>query len=113
MASKEWQEKNVDKLREYRRDWYERNKEAERAKARVRARALRRKNLDIIIATKSVPCADCKIQYPPYVMHFDHVRGVKRDGVSRLTAYSTSTMLKEIEKCEVVCGNCHAERTWG
>ena len=56
---------------------------------------------------------DCGIQYPAHVMQFDHVRGEKRYPVSAYSYgnYSLKEMLKEIEKCELVCANCHAERT--
>ncbi len=62
---------------------------------------------------KSKPCADCGVQYPPYVMQFDHVRGVKVGslGVLRRTV-GMARLVIEIAKCEVVCANCHAERTW-
>jgi hypothetical protein len=61
---------------------------------------------------KSVPCADCQVSYPYYVMDFDHVRGTKKFDVG--TATSTKTMKalsEEIAKCEVVCANCHRMRT--
>ena len=40
-------------------------------------------------------------------MDFDHI-GSKRLEISRLLYVSgTATLLEEIEKCEVVCSNCH------
>jgi hypothetical protein len=62
---------------------------------------------------KSAPCADCGGAYPPYVMHFDHrdpttkLFGIGGSGGTR----SIEKILEEIEKCDVVCANCHAERT--
>jgi len=44
-------------------------------------------------------------------MDFDHI-GEKRVEVSRLIYVSgTAALLSEIEKCEVVCANCHRIRT--
>ena len=61
---------------------------------------------------KDKPCTDCKIQYPPYVMQFDHVRGRKSFTIGSLYYKKTlAQIMKEIDKCEVVCANCHAERT--
>jgi hypothetical protein len=62
---------------------------------------------------KERPCTDCDIPYPFYVMQFDHVRGEKQfnigaDGPSR----SGEQVLEEIAKCDVVCANCHAARTY-
>jgi hypothetical protein len=64
---------------------------------------------------KDVPCADCGIRYPYYVMQFDHVRGVKLFNIGDYTgggAISMKRIRAEIAKCDVVCANCHAERTY-
>jgi hypothetical protein len=67
---------------------------------------------EFIQEVKSVPCKDCGIQYPYYVMQFDHVRGKKVGHVGVLATRNNLPLLKtEIEKCEIVCANCHAERT--
>lgn len=58
------------------------------------------------------PCADCKIQYPYYVMDFDHVRGKKQKNVMELVpSLSKKKIDEEIAKCEIVCSNCHRIRT--
>lgn len=76
-----------------------------------RIRRLAQRNF--IWDAKRKPCTDCGVQYNPWVMDFDHVRGVKRYNLNRLTKNSASweTIKKEIAKCEVVCSNCHRERT--
>jgi hypothetical protein len=72
----------------------------------------RQKLLELVQACKDVPCADCQRKYPSYVMDFDHVRGTKVMSVSTLiNSGSKRRLLKEIEKCEVVCSNCHRIRT--
>jgi hypothetical protein len=62
-------------------------------------------------AAKAKPCADCGVQYPPYVMDLDHVRGEKLFVLSKGYNHSPEAQLAEIEKCDVVCTNCHRERT--
>ncbi len=60
----------------------------------------------------SFPSADCGIQYPYYVMDFDHREGETK--VINLASASRMTrpkILEEIAKCDVVCSNCHRERT--
>lgn len=62
---------------------------------------------------ETTPCSDCAEHYPYYVMDFDHLDGYIKDG---LVSYFTKTgrieaMKREIEKCEVVCANCHRKRT--
>ena len=59
------------------------------------------------------PCSDCGVKYPYFVMDFDHRGdvdkefsisvGVRRNGFEELK--------KEIEKCDIVCANCHRYRT--
>ena len=58
------------------------------------------------------PCIDCGINYPYYVMDFDHVRGVKQANVMELVStLSKKKIDEEIAKCEIVCSNCHRIRT--
>jgi hypothetical protein len=54
------------------------------------------------------PCVDCG-QTNPLVLEFDHVRGTKKDDVSRLiqNGVPLNLILEEIQKCEVRCANCH------
>ena len=58
-------------------------------------------------------CVDCGYDEYAIALQFDHVRGVKKSNVSDLIRrdYAWSTILKEIEKCEVRCSNCHAVMT--
>lgn len=60
---------------------------------------------------KNKPCADCNKSYPHYVMDFDHVTG-KTFTLSSPGRRSNKTILKEVEKCELVCSNCHRIRTF-
>ena len=57
---------------------------------------------------------DCGLQFSHYVMDFDHVRGQKlfKLAEARDDNLSTKRLRAEIAKCEVVCSNCHRERTW-
>ena len=58
------------------------------------------------------PCIDCGINYPYYVMDFDHVRGVKQANVMELVSTLSKKRIDlEIAKCEIVCSNCHRIRT--
>lgn len=83
-----------------------------RNRAKMIARTLKRirANKAIMDERKSVPCADCGQRYPPHVMDFDHLRDKVND-VSKMHSWSTGTLLREIDKCEVVCSNCHRKRT--
>jgi len=62
-----------------------------------------------VAALKNVPCTDCGGTFHYCQMDFDHVRGEKLGGVSRMN--TREVILEEVAKCEVVCANCHRERT--
>jgi hypothetical protein len=75
----------------------------------LRAYAERRQ---IILEAKSRPCADCGVQYPYYVMDFDHRDGrLKELPLNSVHRVTKRAILREIEKCGVACANCHRERT--
>lgn len=59
---------------------------------------------------ESSPCMDCGVFYPGEVMDYDHVRGVKSFAVSALNKCSLARVCEEIEKCDLVCSNCHRIR---
>lgn len=61
---------------------------------------------------KNRPCADCGVIYPYYVMDFDHRENkTKKFLVSQTAQMSINAIKREISKCDVVCANCHRERT--
>jgi hypothetical protein len=63
-----------------------------------------------------VPCADCGRTYPTYVMEWDHLPDAIKTLVladARRAAFSKERILEELEECELVCANCHRERTFG
>ena len=60
---------------------------------------------------KSKPCMDCSKKYPHYVMDFDHRKPTqKKFDVSDLRC-GIKRLLAEIAKCDLVCANCHRERS--
>lgn len=65
---------------------------------------------EFVREAKSVPCADCGNNYPYYVMDFDH-KSDKVFNISRSHTVSKQALLEEIDKCDVVCSNCHRIRT--
>jgi hypothetical protein len=58
-------------------------------------------------------CIDCKAKYPFYILDFDHVYGKKVANIGQMLDYfSIEDILKEVAKCDIVCSNCHRERTY-
>ena len=101
--------------------WYVKKKE-ERVE-QIRQNKLHRKRVSYRMILKdyfSKGCIDCG-EKDIRVLEFDHVRGVKKrfkhrrtEGVSYLVrcGYLWSTIIKEIDKCEVRCCNCHKLKTF-
>ena len=58
---------------------------------------------------ESRPCMDCGKFYPACVMEFDHQKDKTR-AISRMLSASAKRIYIEIEKCELVCANCHRIR---
>lgn len=96
---------------EYQRAWYLRNRERHIRNVRVVKQRQEVANRQVIRAAKDVPCLDCGLRYPPWVMDFDHVRGQKAHNVGEMLSSGTHALRREIAKCEVVCANCHRQRT--
>jgi hypothetical protein len=80
-------------------------------KAKRSNRKLRLARAALLEQLKAVPCADCGVSYPRWVMQFDHVRGVKLGNVAELATLDMRKVLEEVAKCDMVCANCHAHRT--
>ncbi|HEY6957265.1 MAG TPA: hypothetical protein VI814_00395 [Candidatus Limnocylindria bacterium] len=59
-------------------------------------------------------CADCGTVYPPQVMQWDHKPGFEKVGdVSQaFWGRTREEVVAEIAKCDLVCANCHAIRTF-
>jgi hypothetical protein len=95
----------------YKQENYRKNRD----KFIARALANKARRQEVLLAAKAKPCADCGMRYPPYVMDFDHREGeVKLFNVSAWNVHrwvSVSMLLAEIAKCDLVCANCHRERT--
>ena len=96
---------------EYQKQYYKDNPKSIKESCRSR----RKNRRDYIVNKKTnIPCADCKIIYPWYVMDFDHVYGKKKFLLSDASnkIYSLETIDAEILKCDLVCANCHRIRTF-
>jgi len=62
---------------------------------------------------KDEPCEDCGVRYQPWQMDFDHLPGEEKlfeigQGLGR----TRESLSAEIAKCDLVCANCHRDRTY-
>lgn len=80
---------------------------------RVRQRATEAKRRAMLLSLRDRPCLDCRERFPPYIMQFDHRDpATKRFNVCETWLSSESRILSEAAKCDIVCPNCHRERTF-
>lgn len=95
---------------EAKKRYFLKNKEVCSARVQKGKRSKRK----YIAEHKKRPCKDCGVQYAWYVMDLDHKPGVKKiAGLAVMVqGYSWEKILAELEKCDVVCSNCHRIRTW-
>jgi predicted transcriptional regulator len=59
-------------------------------------------------------CSDCGENYPYYIMDFDHLED-KSFNISQFVrdkGTNLALLQTELDKCEVVCSNCHRTRTF-
>jgi len=100
--------------KERKKQYYENNRDKYIKEATKRAKQARKDNKKKLWKIlRSSSCIDCE-ENDPRVLQFDHVRGKKKDNISRMVSTSQSWGLieKEMEKCEIRCANCHTKITW-
>ena len=93
--------------------WYATRGSEHRRRSRLNNRDRRHRNRKFLTEyLLAHPCVDCG-EKNPVVLDFDHVKGKKKDAVTKLASslYSIRKIKSEISKCEVVCANCHRVRT--
>lgn len=88
---------------------YRNSPEGKAAILRKRRKAQERCRAFLFNYLRNNPCMDCG-EPDPVVLEFDHVRGIKKKGVTELIGAGLTTLQTEIEKCDVVCANCHTRR---
>lgn len=112
---RDFRDENPELIKQNFQNWVSRpgNKEHLKELWKQRDKTRERKLREILLLFKDAPCTDCKIKYPSYVMDFDHLdASQKLFCVGQLNkAWSAERLLAEIEKCELVCANCHRIRT--
>lgn len=96
---------------EYQKKWYKAHPDSTSHSHKTR-QDLRRSYVKS--KKENVPCADCGEKYPWYVMDFDHVRGKKQFNLSIVGSMicSLEKIDREMAKCDIVCANCHRQRTF-
>ncbi|MEK6208432.1 MAG: hypothetical protein AABM32_12420 [Chloroflexota bacterium] len=95
----------------YNVSYYAEHRDEEIERVRVRQTA----TLEFLRDLRRRPCEDCGRSFPPWVMDFDH-RDPKTKSFALAAGHALlkarDVLIAEIAKCDVVCANCHAIRTF-
>lgn len=91
-------------------NWVERAAKRKESSRRNSAR-LKASYRVLVDGLKNAPCLDCGGTFPPECMDFDHVRGKKCFRIGQMGQRRHDDILSEIDKCDLVCANCHRTRT--
>jgi hypothetical protein len=109
-------DKTKEQNRAYSRAYYQRNRERlleDQAQKNKRFAAKRRQWL--IDYKRGLKCARCGESHPA-TLTFHHIEPSRKSFAIGDTQYTLKVSLKrllaEIEKCEVLCANCHAKEHW-
>lgn len=74
---------------------------------------IQKRNRAIIDTFKNIPCVDCKMIFPLVCMDFDHlIPETKHICIAQMLHFCVEKLLIEIQKCELVCANCHRLREY-
>jgi hypothetical protein len=92
------------------RAWVKGHYDRNRAVYMAKAKRQRERLIEWMRIRKEQPCVDCNQSYPYYVMDFDH-RHSKKLNLGNFRRYGRQQVLAEIDKCDLVCANCHRFRT--
>ena len=98
--------KDINKRREYRRKWYSENKVSERNHVYRRKREI---NDWFNKYREALSCSLCGENHPATLDFHHKSKSSKEFGINVLVhnGYSLDRIKKEMEKCLVVCANCH------
>ena len=79
----------------------------------------RKNQYEYILSKKRIPCADCGRSFPEVCMDFHHLDEKTKENSLKKKKTALSTRMRrwgkkrideELEKCVVICANCHRIR---
>ncbi|MFL5800381.1 MAG: hypothetical protein ACJ8CR_01320 [Roseiflexaceae bacterium] len=106
-----WKENDAEKRKAYQALWYQKNKSEHMRRARKKQIDYRQWLQSLKIGKRCVYCGEDH----PACLAFHHVNpSVKAFNIADAarTMPSKARLLAELDKCEIVCANCHAKLHW-
>src|SRR2546429_5758865 len=107
--------KTVEEIRAYNRDYYQRNRERLLRQQAEKNRRFAEKRLRWLVNYKSsLSCTRCGESHPATLTFHHRERSEKSFEIGNMLRVKVSfkRLVAEIQKCEVLCANCHAKEHW-
>ena len=95
--------------RAYQNDWYKKQSKEYKERQKLLKKQRVEKNQKFLIEKRSNPCYCCQEIHPQEIMEFHHIDGNPDYRVSNLLGNSLKRLKEEIDKCVLVCPNCHTK----
>lgn len=107
-AALKYYHSHKSKCAEKARNWRLNNKE----NIKIKQRESKRKRKDEAIQYLGGICLDCGQQYHPAIFEFHHRNPQEKSGKdpSKMLSLSWVKILNELDKCDLLCANCHRLR---
>lgn len=97
-------------MSESKKKWYSENRDKRQEEANKRNQNKKQKAVDYF----GGKCFDCDLSFPNCVFQFHHLDPSQKEvNPSYAMAGSESKMWTELEKCVMLCANCHLIRHHG
>jgi hypothetical protein len=93
----------------YQNDWYKKQSKEYKERQKLFKEKRRLKNYEFLIEKRSNPCYCCQEIHPQEIMEFHHIEGKPDRRVGNLLGNSLKRLEEEINKCILVCPNCHTK----
>jgi len=105
--NKEWRDNNKYEVQQYQHEWYTKHKETKLMQAKLRCQCIKKFiNEDAL----KRGCTKCGFRSCAQSLHFHHRDPkTKKFEVSQGWAYTMEKIQEEMDKCDVLCANCHIE----
>jgi hypothetical protein len=120
LVSEITKQKNRDRARKWRKEnpekHYQNTKKSRQRNPETQGIYVRRYPVVVCINVYKITmgCQDCGEHFigRPECLDLDHRPGTdKLFNVSQMMTHSLENIIREVEKCDVVCANCHRTRT--
>jgi len=113
IRSKKYREQNRDKLISYMNKWKMANSELVKSNNKKHNKLTLLKNRqNLFNFIKDKCCIDCgNKDHRTFQFHHRDPK-IKKDNINRMMSSTWKTLFSEIEKCDILCANCHQIKTF-